>query len=92
MAVGVWRAEAVHPLRIILFGSLWQNNRNLKGLFGKVREAVILTRYAFETRYPGPFEPVTEEEYREAVRLAEAVVTWADRVMTGGSYNASGPD
>jgi HEPN domain-containing protein len=24
-----------------------------------VKEAVILTRYAFETRYPGPFEAVT---------------------------------
>jgi len=55
-----------------------------------VREAVILTRYAFETRYPGPFEPVTEDEYREAIRLAEAVVTWADSVMTGRSPNDSG--
>jgi HEPN domain-containing protein len=54
-----------------------------------VREAVILTRYAFETRYPGLFEPVTDDEYREAVRLAEAVVTWADSVMTGRLYNDS---
>jgi HEPN domain-containing protein len=48
-----------------------------------VKEAVILTRYAFETRYPGPFEPVSEDEYREAVRLAEAVVTWADSTVRG---------
>jgi HEPN domain-containing protein len=46
-----------------------------------VKEAVILTRYAFETRYPGSFEPVTEEEYRDAVRLAEAVVDWADSII-----------
>ncbi len=44
-----------------------------------VKEAVI--RYAVETRYPGPFEPVTEAEYVEAVRLAEAVVTWAEDIV-----------
>jgi HEPN domain-containing protein len=42
---------------------------------------VVLTRYAFETRYPGPFEPITAEEYRDAIRLAEAVVAWADSIM-----------
>jgi HEPN domain-containing protein len=46
-----------------------------------VKEAIILTRYAFETRYPGPFEVVTEEEYLEAVRLAEAVVVWAASII-----------
>jgi len=46
-----------------------------------VKEAVILTRYAVETRYPGPFEPVTEAEYIEAVRLGEAVVTWAEGIV-----------
>ncbi len=46
-----------------------------------VKEAVILTRYAFETRYPGPFEPVTVEEYQEAVRLATAVVAWAESIL-----------
>jgi HEPN domain-containing protein len=56
-----------------------------------VKEAVILTRYAFETRYPGPFEPITEEEYRDAVRLAEAVVAWAEHLMHG-SGTAAGPE
>jgi HEPN domain-containing protein len=48
-----------------------------------VKGAIILTRYAFETRYPGPFEAVTEEEYQEAIRLAEAVVTWAAGIIEG---------
>ena len=42
-----------------------------------VRESVVLTRYAVETRYPGIAEPVTEEEYRQALALADAVVSWA---------------
>lgn len=48
-----------------------------------IKEAVILTKYASETRYPGTFEPVTEEEYQEAVRLAEAVFHWAENIIKG---------
>ena len=43
----------------------------------EVEAAASLTDYAILTRYPGNLEPVTEEEYREAVHLAEAVVEWA---------------
>ena len=35
-----------------------------------------LTPYAAATRYPGIAERVTEEDYVEAVRLAERVVRW----------------
>jgi HEPN domain-containing protein len=38
-----------------------------------------LTRFAIETRYPGFSSPVTERQYRAAIRLAEAVVRWAER-------------
>ena len=37
-----------------------------------------LTDYATALRYPGHGEPVTKDEYREALRLAEAVVAWAE--------------
>ena len=43
-----------------------------------VRSSAALTDYAVEARYPGPFEPVTAEEYEEAVKTAEAVVRWAE--------------
>ncbi len=44
-----------------------------------VRFAARLTRYAVTTRYPGAAEEVTAEEHREAVRIADAVVTWAEQ-------------
>ena len=44
---------------------------------GTIEEAVELTEYAVEARYPGPFEPVTKEEHARAVELARAVVEWA---------------
>ena len=47
----------------------------------EAKVAPILTDYAVLTRYPGDLEPVTEEEYLEAVRIAEAVVRWAEKIM-----------
>ncbi|MBS3907200.1 MAG: hypothetical protein KGZ49_09215 [Syntrophaceae bacterium] len=41
----------------------------------------MLTSYAWEARYPGLGEPVTIEEYREALRQAELVVSWAAKVI-----------
>ena len=45
---------------------------------GAVRRADCLTQYATATRYPGFDEPVTEQDYAEAVELAKAVVRWAE--------------
>ena len=45
---------------------------------GAVRRADSLTQYATAARYPGFNEPITEQDYAEAVELAEAVVRWAE--------------
>ena len=37
-----------------------------------------MTDYAVEARYPGTSEPVTEEDFKEALRIAEEVVKWAE--------------
>ena len=42
-----------------------------------VRRAAGLTRFAGQTRYPSTEEPVTEQEYAEALEIAETVVRWA---------------
>jgi HEPN domain-containing protein/predicted nucleotidyltransferase len=42
----------------------------------EVAEAGALTRFAVEMRYPNP-EEVTDEEINDAIRIAEATVTWA---------------
>lgn len=41
-------------------------------------QANKLTKYATITRYPGDIGPVTEQEYAEAIAMAEAVVRWAE--------------
>jgi len=45
------------------------------------RLAAALSEYAVETRYPGSAEPVTEEEYRQAIALAETVVRWVEQLL-----------
>ena len=43
-----------------------------------VRRAVDLTDFATTTRYPGMGKPVTEQQYLEALEIAETVVRWAE--------------
>jgi HEPN domain-containing protein len=43
--------------------------------------AAKLTDYAVLSRYPGDLEPVMQEEYVEALRIAEAVLRWAERIV-----------
>ncbi len=43
-----------------------------------VAEATVLTAFAWEARYPGTGEAVTQEEYAEAVNMAQSVVEWAE--------------
>lgn len=48
----------------------------------QIRAAAELSDYAVEARYPGPMEPVTEDEYKEAVKIAEMVVSWVEGFIT----------
>jgi HEPN domain-containing protein len=58
------------------------------GVPDAVRACARLTTYAAETRHPGAQEAVTEQELREAVEIATAVVEWAASVIEG---TPSGP-
>ena len=50
----------------------------------QVKRSVILTGYAVATRYPGNYEPVSRDEWKDAVALAEAVVSWAMKIIDSG--------
>jgi len=53
----------------------------------EVKQAAKLSRYAVATRYPGVTEPVSKEDHREAVSIAEAVVRWVEKVLGSQSKN-----
>ena len=47
----------------------------------RIQHASILTEYAVSGRYPGEIEPITEEDYTEALSLATSVVQWVEQQM-----------
>lgn len=46
-----------------------------------IKQMPRLTRFAVASRYPGPIEPVSEDEYRKALEIAEHVVNWAQDII-----------
>lgn len=53
-----------------------------------VNEAARLTVYAVTTRYPGAWEPVSEEDWRRAVAVAETVLSWVEERIRNCTENA----
>jgi len=48
-----------------------------------LKKAIKLTNYAVQTRYPGAYNEVTEEEYKDALKIAEDCLNWVDRTVAG---------
>lgn len=48
-------------------------------LDSQLRQAESLSLYAGQTRYPGDYEPLTDEDYKEALALAEYVYSWVQQ-------------
>ncbi len=46
-----------------------------------VQNAKTLTGYAVETRYPGDYEPVDEDDYFKAIEIADKVLRWVKKEM-----------
>ena len=45
----------------------------------EINEVVILNDYAVQTRYPGDYTPIDEEEYNNAILIAEKCIQWVEK-------------
>jgi HEPN domain-containing protein len=54
------------------------------GVPENLQSAKILTGYAVETRYPGDYEPVDEDDLKKAIEIAEEVLKWVKKEMDKG--------
>lgn len=45
------------------------------------REMAEITEYAVSTRYPGAFEPLMEEDWKQALEIAKKILNWAKRII-----------
>jgi HEPN domain-containing protein len=70
-----WIFEYTHDLEELVLGLKRQGLR----VPPEVEEAVMLTSFAWEARYPGLAEAVTAQEYAEALRHGESVVAWVEK-------------
>ncbi len=50
--------------------------KNQVSIPAEINESVILSEYAVETRYPFPSQPVSKDDYVEAVTISEKVYDW----------------
>ncbi|MBI2999118.1 MAG: HEPN domain-containing protein [Deltaproteobacteria bacterium] len=48
-----------------------------------IRQAERPSKFAVFTRYPGMGPLIKEKEYKESVRIAERVVKWAEKIISG---------
>jgi HEPN domain-containing protein len=62
----------------VLIELLLQNNINVPE---NLLIASTLTLYAVQTRYPSLDDYITEEEYKEALEIAESVYNWAKSMI-----------
>jgi len=46
-----------------------------------VKKAIKLTNYAVQTRYPGIYNEVTEDEYKEALIIAKNCLDWVEKTI-----------
>ena len=57
-------------------------SNTIKDIPEGIMESASLSLYAVESRYPGFDDPVTEEEWKEAIRTAKTVLNWATSEIT----------
>ena len=70
-----WTFRYTHDLEELVTGL----KRQGLAMPTEVENAIVLTSFAWGSRYPGLSEPVTAEECAQAVCHAVAVVTWAEK-------------
>lgn len=46
-----------------------------------VRQSAMLTQFAVVSRYPGFVQPRARDHYEQALRLAEAAVSWGEVML-----------
>jgi HEPN domain-containing protein len=49
------------------------------------RQAMKLTTYAVQTRYPGGYDDITKEEYEKAVKIAKDCLDWVENKIAGNN-------
>jgi HEPN domain-containing protein len=44
-------------------------------------ESAMISEYAVSTRYPGDYEPTTEEDWMKVISVTEAIISWSKKLL-----------
>jgi HEPN domain-containing protein len=65
--------EFTHNIEILL-----QDLKKFTEIPEDIKETSQLTPYAIQTRYPGEYDEITQEEYEKSVKVAVACLNWVE--------------
>ena len=65
--------EFTHNIGVLLF-----ELEKYTDITENIKDALNLTNYAVQTRYPGSYDEVTKEEYEKALKIAEKCLSWVE--------------
>jgi len=65
--------EFTHNIEILL-----NKLKSFTDIPENIKEAVQLTIFAVQTRYPGEYDEITKEEYEKSVRIAKDCLNWIE--------------
>ena len=68
--------EFTHNIRILLDGL-----EKFIIIPENIKEATNLTKYAVITRYPGEYDEITKERYKESVDIAKNCLEWIEKTI-----------
>jgi len=68
--------EFTHNIRILLDGL----EKHIK-IPENIKQAINLTKYAVITRYPGEYDEITKEVYKESVKIAKDCLEWIEKTV-----------
>jgi HEPN domain-containing protein len=69
--------EFTHNIEILL-----NKLRAFTDIPENIKEAVQLTIYAVQTRYPGEYDEITKVEYEKSVKMAKDCLNWIENKIT----------
>jgi HEPN domain-containing protein len=73
----------IDPPKTHSFGILLEEIKKITQIPSEIKDVISLNNYAVQTRYPGDYVPVDEEEYLEIKEISENVLKWVkDTIST----------
>ena len=62
-------------------GILLDELENFVNIPQNIKETINLTKYAVITRYPGEYDDITMENYKESINIAKDCIEWIENTI-----------